>query len=260
MRLGHLMVPSAENETGRYPTGFLRELAEQVEGGTLYLVSTPIGHRADLSPRSLAVLQAADVVAAEDTRHTGTLLATLGASRSLVSYHEHNKEAATTRLLKNLEEGRSVALVSDAGTPGLSDPGYVLVRAAVGAGRPVVAIPGPSALLVALVVSGLPTDAFTFVGFLPSRRGRRRQTLAALAELPHTLVFYESPHRIAATLTDMAEVYGDRWAAVCRELTKKYEEIRRDRLSALAEFYETSGARGEFTVVVAGAAFDGTLQ
>ncbi len=239
---------------------YLDELKGQVEAGTLYLVSTPIGHRGDLSPRALAVITAADVVAAEDTRHTGSLLASMGASRSLVSYHEHNKEAAARRLLKNLEEGRSVALVSDAGTPGLSDPGFVLVRAAVKAGVAVVAVPGPSALLAALVVSGLPTDSFTFVGFLPGRKGRRRRALATHAELPHTLVFYESPHRIASTLADMAEVYGDRWACVCRELTKKFEEIRRDRLGALAEFYETSEARGEFTVIVAGAAYDGTLQ
>ncbi len=236
------------------------ELKEQVEGGVLYLVSTPIGHRGDLSRRALAVISAADVVAAEDTRHTGALLASLDMSRPLTSYHEHNKERATIGLLKVLREGQSVALVSDAGTPGLSDPGFFLVRAAVDAGVTVTAVPGPSALLAALVISGLPTDAFTFTGFLPVRKGRRRKALAALAELPHTLIFYESPHRIISTLADMAEIYGSRWACVCRELTKKFEEVRRGRLTDLADFYETSEARGEFTVVVAGARYDGTLQ
>jgi 16S rRNA (cytidine1402-2'-O)-methyltransferase len=252
--------PSEPEPPQSYPAPSLEELAGQVEPGTLYLVSTPIGHRGDLSPRALAVITAADVVAAEDTRHTGSLLASLGASRPLVSFHEQNQAAATNRLIGDLEAGRSVALVSDAGTPGLSDPGFVLVRAAVAAGRPVVAIPGPAAVLTALVVSGLPTDAFTFTGFLPAKKGRRRNALAELAELPHTLVFYESPHRLAATLADMADVFGDRWAAVGRELTKRYEEVRRDRLDELARFYETSRPRGEFTIVVAGASFKGTLQ
>jgi len=245
---------------GTFPTPSLAELAEQIEPGTLYLVSTPIGHRGDLSPRALAVIGGADIVAAEDTRHTGSLLASIGASRPLVSFHEQNQAKASARLISELEQGRSVALVSDAGTPGLSDPGFVVVRAAVEAGIPVIAIPGPSALLTALVVSGLPTDAFTFTGFLPSKKGRRRTSLTALAELPHTLVFYESPHRLAASLADMAEVFGDRWAAVGRELTKKFEEVRRGRLGELADFYETSRIRGEFTIVVAGRSFKGTLQ
>ena len=251
--------PGGRGSQDRHPPD-LNDLQEQVAGGTLYMVSTPIGHRGDLSPRALAVVSAADVVAAEDTRHTGAMLASLGLSRKLVSYHEHSRQDATDRLLENLRDGLSVALVSDAGTPGLSDPGFVLVRAAVGAGVPVVSVPGPSALLAALVVSGLPTDAFTFTGFLPSKKGRRRKALAALSGLPHTLVFFESPHRIVSSLADMADVYGDRWACVCRELTKKFEEVRRGKLSELAEFYETSEARGEFTVVVAGAAYNGTLQ
>ncbi len=251
-------VPPDEIPSSSGPPTF-EELTEQIEQGTLYLVSTPIGHRGDLSPRALAVIRGADIVAAEDTRHTGSFLASLGASRPLKSYHEHNKAKASVQLLKELEAGLSVALVSDAGTPGLSDPGYVLVRAAVLAGIPVCAIPGPSAVLSALVISGLPTDAFTFTGFLPPKKGRRRTTLTSLSDLPHTLVFYESPHRIAATLADMSEVFGDRWAAVCRELTKKFEEVRRGRLSDLAHFHETSRARGEFTIVVAGSGFKGTL-
>jgi 16S rRNA (cytidine1402-2'-O)-methyltransferase len=228
-------------------------LAAQVAGGTLYLVSTPIGHRGDLSPRARAVLAAADVVAAEDTRRTGRLLAALGIHRRLESFHEHNEAAATPRLIAHLKEGRSVALASDAGTPGLSDPGFVLVRAAVAEGITVSTVPGPTALIAALTVSGLPTDAFTFTGFLPPRPGRRRRVLEALAGLPHTLVFYESPHRLAATLAEMAEVFGARSAVVCRELTKRFEEVRRGRLNELAAFYATSKARGEFTLVVAGA-------
>jgi 16S rRNA (cytidine1402-2'-O)-methyltransferase len=235
------------------------ELIRQITDGSLYLVSTPIGHMGDLSPRALAVLEGADVVAAEDTRHTGRMLTQFGIHRSLESYHEQNKDAATKRLMEHLGAGRSVAIVSDAGTPGLSDPGFVLVRAAVAGGVQVVSVPGPSALLAALTASGLPTDAFTFIGFLPTRKGKRRRLLDSLAGLQHTLVFYESPHRVVSTLAMMEEALGDRWAAVCRELTKKFEEIKRGRLSDLAAFYETSGVKGEFTLVVAGASFHGTL-
>jgi 16S rRNA (cytidine1402-2'-O)-methyltransferase len=227
-------------------------LAAQVTGGILYLVATPIGHRGDLSPRARAVLAAADVVAAEDTRHTGRLLASLGIHRRLDSFHEHNEATATPRLVAHLKSGRSVALASDAGTPGLSDPGFVLVRAAVAEGITVSAVPGPTALIAALTVSGLPTDAFTFTGFLPPRSGRRRRVLEGLAELPHTLVFYESPYRLAAALADLLAVLGDRPAAVCRELTKRFEEVRRGPLSELAACYATSKVRGEFTLVVAG--------
>ena len=236
------------------------DLAAQIEGGKLYLVSTPIGNLGDLSPRARAALSTADVVAAEDTRHTGRLLARIGISRSLESFHEQNEAEKSRLLVDAMLKGQSVALVSDAGTPGLSDPGFVLVRAAVMAGLDVVAVPGPSALLAALVSSGLPTDAFTFVGFLPHKKGKRARLIATLAELPHTLVFYESPHRLASTLSVMREQLGDRWAAACRELTKRFEEIRRDRLSELASFYETSKPKGEFTVVVAGTAYDGTLH
>jgi len=249
---------SGSREEGGIPTD-RAELIRQITGGTLYLVGTPIGHLGDLSARALAVLEGADVVAAEDTRHTGRMLAQFGIHRQLESYHEQNKETATRRLMEHLGEGRSVAVVSDAGTPGLSDPGFTLVRAAVADGVPVISVPGPSALLAALTASGLPTDAFTFTGFLPTRKGKRRRLLESLAGLPHTLVFYESPHRVVSTLMMMEEVFGDRWAVVCRELTKKFEEIRRGRLSELASFYETSGAKGEFTLVVAGAAFEGTL-
>ena len=254
------MTVGEESGEGQSSAPDRAELIGQIEPGSLYLVSTPIGHLGDLSLRALAMLEGADVVAAEDTRHTGRMLKRLGLSRKLESYHEQNKEAATRRLMEELSAGRSVALVSDAGTPGLSDPGYNLVRAAVASGHMVVSVPGPSALLAALTTSGLPTDAFTFVGFLPVKKGKRRRLLESLAGLPHTLVFYEGPHRVVSSLAMMAEIFGDRWAAVCREMTKRYEETRRDRLSAHAAFYETSGAKGEFTLVVAGAAFDGSLQ
>jgi 16S rRNA (cytidine1402-2'-O)-methyltransferase len=248
-------IPEQTGDAGRTAD----DLADQIEGGVLYLVSTPIGNLGDLSPRALAALRHADLVAAEDTRHTGRMLASFEVHRRLESYHEHNKEKATRRLIGELREGRSVALASDAGTPGLSDPGFVLVREAVREGIPVVSVPGPSALLAALVASGLPTDAFTFTGFLPVKKGRRRSLLESLAEVPHTLVFYEGPHRVQSTLALMADVFGDRWAAVCRELTKRFEEIARGRLAELARRYETTGARGEFTIVVAGAAYDGVL-
>jgi len=237
---------------GRYDPDWQSELTAQLTGGTLYLVATPIGHLGDLSPRALAVVAAADTVVAEDTRHTGRMLARCGLRRRLTSFHEKNKSVVTPKLLAELESGRSVALVTDAGTPGLSDPGFVLVRAAVAAGVPVSAVPGPTALAAALVISGLPTDAFTFTGFLPARGGRRRTALQKLADLPHTLVFYESPHRISTSLKDMADVFGPREAAVCRELTKAFEDVRRGTLPELAAFFETSRARGEFTVVVAG--------
>jgi 16S rRNA (cytidine1402-2'-O)-methyltransferase len=248
-------IPEQPRDTGRAAA----ELADQIEGGVLYLVSTPIGHLGDLSPRALAALRHCDLLAAEDTRHTGRMLASFDVHRRLESYHEHNKEKATQRLIGELSEGRSVALVSDAGTPGLSDPGFVLVRAAVREGIPVVSVPGPSALLAALVASGLPTDAFTFTGFLPVKKGRRRSHLEALAGIPHTLVFYEGPHRVQSTLEQMADVFGDRWAAVCRELTKRFEEITRGRLAELARRREIKQPRGEFTIVVAGAAYDGVL-
>ena len=251
--------PGRIPEPGRKIYHAAEELLDQIEGGVLYLVSTPIGHLGDLSPRALAALRYADLVAAEDTRHSRRMLAAFDIHRRLESYHEHNEEKATERLIGALREGRSVALVSDAGTPGLSDPGFVLVRAAVREGIPVVSVPGPSALLAALVASGLPTDAFTFTGFLPARKGRRRSLLESLVGIPHTLVFYEGPHRVQSTLALMAEVFGDRWAAVCRELTKRFEEITRGRLTELARRQEAARPRGEFTIVVAGAAYDGAL-
>lgn len=217
----------------------------------LYVVATPIGNAADLSPRARAVLAAADVVACEDTRVTAKLLAIHGFSASLVAYHEYNARRMRPVLIKRLEEGETVALVSDAGTPLVSDPGYKLVREAISLGLPVTAVPGPSAPLAALVVSGLPSDRFLFAGFLPPRPTARRQALADIASLKATLIFLEAKQRLAATLTDMAEVLGPRPAAVARELTKLFEEVRRGPLPELARHFAEAGPpRGEVTIVV----------
>ncbi|MFO1210353.1 MAG: 16S rRNA (cytidine(1402)-2'-O)-methyltransferase [Amaricoccus sp.] len=219
----------------------------------LYLVATPIGNARDITLRALDILAAADILAAEDTRRTRQLLAIHGIGRGgVVPYHDHNGAAQRPRLLAALAEGRSVALVSDAGTPMVADPGYRLAVEAIAAGHPVRAAPGASATLAALAVAGLPTDRFLFAGFLPPRSAARRRALAELAPVPATLVFYESPRRLAASLADMAAVLGDgRGAAVCRELTKRFEETRRGTLAALAS-EQAAGPepRGEVVVVV----------
>jgi 16S rRNA (cytidine1402-2'-O)-methyltransferase len=218
--------------------------------GRLHVVSTPIGNLADLSPRAKEALAGADLVACEDTRHTGLLLSRLGIKAKLVSYHEHNERSRLPMLLAALFEGKTVALVSDAGTPLVSDPGFLLVRAAVEQGTRVEAIPGPSALLAALVVSGLPPLPFTFAGFPPPRPGKRRGFFGRLAPIAHTIVFYESPHRLAVSLADAATVLGGRPAVVARELTKLHEEVRRGSLGELAESYAGEAVRGEVVVVV----------
>jgi len=216
----------------------------------LYLVSTPIGNLRDITVRALETLAAAEVVAAEDTRVTRVLLDRYGIGRGLVAYHEHNEAEAGPRLVAALADGRSVALVSDAGTPLISDPGYRLVQAALAAGARVIPVPGASAALAGLVASGLPSDAFLFAGFLPARSAARRTRLEALAGVPSTLVFYEAPHRLAESLADMAAVLGDRPAAVARELTKAFEEVRRGPLGALADHYrEAPTPKGEIVVL-----------
>ena len=221
--------------------------------GTLYQVATPIGNVEDFSPRGQRVLREADVVAAEDTRHTGQLLARFGIERPLVSYHDHNKERRTPELIDRLRSGASVAIVSDAGSPGISDPAFTLVRAAVEAGLPIVPVPGPSSALCALEVSGLPTDRFAFEGFLPRKSGRRRTRIEELRGDPRTLIFFESPHRLRATLADLLDGIGDRPASVSRELTKKFEETRRGPLSSLVAWADERTPRGEFVIVVGGA-------
>ena len=219
--------------------------------GGLYIVATPIGNAGDISVRALELLRGADLVAAEDTRVTAKLFARYGIATRLTAYHDHNAERVRPGLLAKLAGGAAIALVSDAGTPLISDPGYKLVRAALAAGVPVSTLPGPSAVLAALVLSGLPTDRFLFAGFLASRAERRRRELAELKAVPASLVFFESAQRLADSLAAMHEILGDRDAAVGRELTKRFEEMRRARLSALAAQYRTAGPpKGELVVVV----------
>jgi 16S rRNA (cytidine1402-2'-O)-methyltransferase len=223
-------------------------------------VATPIGNLGDLAPRARAALRAADLIAAEDTRRTGALLAAIGISGTLVSLHEHNESGRIEHLVRELEAGKVVALVSDAGTPLLSDPGFQLVRAAAAAGIAIRAIPGASALTAALSIAGLPTDRFVFEGFLPSRAGERRTSLARLAAETRTLVFFEAPHRIAATLSDLAQLFGgERRAVVARELTKLHEAVYRGTLEQLAAMAvaEPNMARGEITLLVEGVADPG---
>jgi 16S rRNA (cytidine1402-2'-O)-methyltransferase len=219
----------------------------------LYLVATPIGNAADVTLRALDVLARADAIAAEDTRRTRQLLeihaVPLG-GRPLIPYHDHNAVAQRPKLLARLAAGETLALVSDAGTPLVADPGFRLAREAQAAGIAVRAAPGASALLAALSVAGLPTDRFLFAGFPPAKAGERGRWLAALAAAPATLVFYEAPHRLPASLAAMAAAFGDREAAVCRELTKKFEETRRGRLGALAAACAADPPRGEIVVVV----------
>lgn len=222
--------------------------------GKLLVVATPIGNLDDLSPRARAAFEEADVVACEDTRHTGRLLAHLGIKKPLVSLHEHNERQRLPRLLADLEEGKVIAVASDAGTPLLSDPGFLLVREAAKLGIRVEPIPGASAVLSAVVVSGLPPYPFTFAGFPPPKTGKRRTFYRRWAALDHTLVFFESPHRILASLADAREELGDRPAAVARELTKMHEEVLRGTLSeVLAELEKRPALKGEFVVVVSGA-------
>lgn len=217
----------------------------------LYLVATPIGNMGDISARAVATLRAADVVACEDTRVTGKLISLLGLSVPLSAYHDHNAERAGPQLLERLRRGQVVALVSDAGMPLVSDPGYRLVQACIAENLPVTVVPGPSAALTALALSGLPPDRFLFAGFPPAKASARRKELEGLAAVPATLIFFESPHRLAESLADMALVLGDRPAAVARELTKMFEEVRRGPLAGLAAHYaEAGGPKGEVVVVV----------
>jgi len=225
--------------------------------GRLQVVATPIGNMGDVSARARQALAGAAAIAAEDTRHTGALLQALGIARPLLSLHAHNETQRLPEILARLAAGETIALVSDAGTPLLSDPGYELVRAATEAGIDVEAIPGPSAITAALAVAGLPVSRFCFEGFLPARERERRTQLAQLAAEPRTLVFFEAPHRIAATLADLAaELGAERRAAVARELTKAHETLYRGTLAELAQraAAEENFRRGEITIVVAGAA------
>lgn len=222
-------------------------------GGRIVLVATPIGNLGDLSPRALAAFAEADVVAAEDTRRTGRLLAHHDLRRPMVRFDDHTEDDRTAHLLDRAAAGDTVAVATDAGTPGISDPGHVLVRAAVARGIAVELIPGPVAAIHALVLSGLPTDRFVFEGFWPRRAAQRRERITALADDPRTIVSYLSPHRAANELADLAEVLGPRPAALGRELTKLHEEVMRMALDELAAAVARDGVRGELTLVVAGA-------
>jgi 16S rRNA (cytidine1402-2'-O)-methyltransferase len=224
--------------------------------GHLYVVATPLGNLGDLSPRAQQVLAAVDAVCAEDTRTSGSLLSHFGIQRPLIAVHEHNETGICERLVARLQAGDSLALVSDAGTPLISDPGFVLVRAARAANLPVIAVPGPCAAIAALSIAGLPSDRFVFEGFLPARSGARRQRLEALAREPNTLIFYESSHRIAETVDDIAAVFGaQREICIARELTKLHEESHRAPAAALAGWLRENPHRGkgEFVLVVSGA-------
>jgi len=218
--------------------------------GTLFLVATPIGNLNDITLRALETLKSVDLIACEDTRHSGKLLKHFEISKKLVSCHEHNEIARAEEFARLLSDGSSIAFVSDAGTPGISDPGFRLVQKAIEVGAPVVSIPGPAAFVSATVVSGLPTDAIFFAGFLPSKQTERRKRLLELADTPATLVFYEAPHRLAKSLTDCLEILGDRQAAVARELTKLHEEVLRGTLSGLAAKYSTANIKGEIVLII----------
>lgn len=218
----------------------------------LYIVSTPIGNLDDISLRALAVLASADVIACEDTRRTGQLLKHFGITGRLLSYYEHNKFRRTPEILEMLADNLTVALVSDAGTPGISDPGFYLIRAAIEKGFRVIPVPGASALLAALVVSGLPSNRFAFEGFLPKREGRRRKRLLSLVNEPRTMVFCESARRVKRLLQEMKEMWGERKVVICRELTKKFEEVIRGTLSEVAGQIAERDLKGEIVVVVAG--------
>jgi 16S rRNA (cytidine1402-2'-O)-methyltransferase len=218
--------------------------------GTLYLVATPIGNLRDITFRAVEVLKGVDVIACEDTRHTRKLLNALEIDNKLVSYHDHNESERAAELAEMLAAGKSVAVVSDAGTPGINDPGFRLVQAAREAGAAVVPIPGAVAFVNAAVASGLPTDSLFFGGFLPAKTGERRRRLEELREIPATLIFYEAPHRLIASLRDCRDVLGDRNASVARELTKLHEEIATAPLSVLIERFQTDTVRGEIVLTI----------
>ena len=227
--------------------------------GTLYLVATPIGNLDDITLRAVHVLESAPLIAAEDTRHTLKLLTHFGLRRPLISLHAHNEARQLETILNRLEQ-HDVALVSDAGTPALSDPGVRLVSAAVAAGYPVVPVPGPSAVLAALVSSGLPTNQFTFLGFLPRKRGELERVIKDAGEAKRTFVFFESPHRVQKTLAIMASALGPRSLVVAREITKVHEEFLRGTPATLLEHFAKSPPRGELTVVVAGSDWRASVE
>lgn len=242
--------PEAQDTASRGFSIDAHRLAAPKAAPGLYLVATPIGNLGDITLRALQTLAGVDVIACEDTRITRRLTERYAIAATLKQYHEHNAEVARPKLLEALAQGGSVALVSDAGTPLISDPGFKLVREVCAAGHPVYALPGPSSVLAALSVAALPTDRFFFEGFLPAKSAARRARLAELARIDATLVMFESGNRMQATLTDLAEIMGEREAAVCRELTKLHEEVRRAPLAELARQADAPETRGEFVLVI----------
>ncbi|HTO94182.1 MAG TPA: 16S rRNA (cytidine(1402)-2'-O)-methyltransferase [Bacteroidota bacterium] len=229
-------------------------MSEEIRRGVLYVVSTPIGNLDDITRRAARVLGEVDLIAAEDTRTTRVLLDHLGVKKPLVSYFSRNERRRSRELVDGMRRGESVALVTDAGTPGISDPAWAVVRESIDAGIPVVPLPGPSALLAALVISGLPTDRFVFEGFLPLKKGRKTR-LETLAGEPRTIVLYESPHRIERTLDEVRAAMGDRQIALVREVTKKFEEVRRGAVSEVITALRERPPRGEFVLVIAGTSY-----
>jgi 16S rRNA (cytidine1402-2'-O)-methyltransferase len=245
------MKPSHSQERSKREPGRESGQGGAPGSGALVLVATPIGNLGDITARALEGLKSADLIACEDSRVTGKLLAAAGIEKPLLPYHDHNAESMRPKLLARIAAGERVALVSDAGTPLISDPGYKLVRAAVEAGLAVTMLPGPSAPIMALALSGLPSDRFLFGGFLPAKSKQRREAIAESARAPVTLIFFETAPRLVESLKDLLAVLGDRKAAVARELTKLFEEVRRDQLSALIAHYEQAGApKGEIVIVV----------
>lgn len=221
--------------------------------GTLYIVATPIGNLEDITLRARRVLSEVDLIACEDTRQTRKLLARHDIKTPTISYHQHNEQQRSRELMNKLKAGATVALVSDAGAPTISDPGSILIQRAIAESIPVVPIPGPSAVITALMAAGLPTERFLFIGFLPTKQAARRRELESLVRLPYTLVFYEAPHRVRAAVQDMLEILGDRPAGLARELTKIHEEFRRAPLSQLLRHLEAHPVKGELVLIVAGA-------
>ena len=231
----------------------INDAGEPVRPGTLYVVATPIGHRDDITLRALKILDQVDLIAAEDTRKTRRFLELHGISGSFISYHEHNENERAPQILTKLQNGASIALVSNAGTPTLSDPGYRLIKSAARNEVAIVPVPGVSAAATALSVAGLPTDTFTFAGFMPKKKGKRLNQLGKLAQEPRTLIFYESPKRILALIDEIRDTMGDRCGVLAREMTKLHEEFIRGRLSEILETMETRpGIKGECTLLVTG--------
>ncbi|MGA9406718.1 MAG: 16S rRNA (cytidine(1402)-2'-O)-methyltransferase [Bacteroidota bacterium] len=226
-------------------------MPEEIQPGTLYIVPTPIGNLDDITYRAVKILSAVNVIAAEDTRTTKILLDHLHLEKPLISFFNHNETIRVPQIIAKLHEGQAVALVSDAGTPGISDPAYSIIQACIQNGLPVIPLPGPTAFIPVLVASGMPTQSFVFEGFLPHKKGRSTK-LAQLKNEPRTIIFYESPHRILKTLDDIQNVFGDRKAVIGREMTKKFEEILRGTLSSLRQALSSRQIKGEFVLIVSG--------